>query len=103
MFTPRKVALLSFMVLAMAVGLALELPIDQAEADRTCPPGEEQHVMCLLQQVYGRVALIVAGWCYGAAAIGALALYWIPRWLDKRRAASRRDRGDMMLPPSMRR
>jgi hypothetical protein len=82
--TPRKAALLTIMVAAMAVGIREQLPLD-GDIRHRCPVGTDARTYCILQQVYGRAALVVAGYTYVAAGIGWLALYTIPNYVRRRR------------------
>jgi hypothetical protein len=82
--TPRKAALLTIMVAALAVGIRNQLPLD-GDIRHRCPVGHDARTYCILQQVYGRAALIVTGYVYVAAGVGWLAFYTIPGYLRRRR------------------
>lgn len=83
-FTPRKAVLLTIMVAALAVGVRNQLPLD-GDIRHRCPVGSDSRTYCILQQVYGRAALITTGYVYVAAGLGWLALYTIPNYVIRRR------------------
>jgi hypothetical protein len=82
--TPRKVALLTLMVAAMAVGIRNQLPLD-GDIRHRCPVGTDARTYCILQQVYGRAALIVTAYVYVAAGVGWILIYTIPNRVARRR------------------
>jgi hypothetical protein len=88
--TPRKAALLALMVAAMAVGIRNQLPLD-GDIRHRCPVGTDARTYCILQQVYGRAALIVTGYVYVAAGVGWLVLYTIPNAVARRRRDDEED------------